>query len=211
MPTPCPEIVFEQLRAPESAAMSTLLDLYERAIPARERKSSAEVRDMTGSAAQHVEVARVDGAVIGFFLLFLGPSVALLEYMAVDEGRRGAGLGAALFARARLAAGERPLLIEVESDREASPDRELRRRRIGFYRRLGCRKVGGLDYLMPLPGEGPPPVMDLLVAGVADETAPGERVASWLAEIYAGVYGLDTGDPRLRAMADRLPPAVPLE
>ena len=50
-----------------------------------------------------------------------------------------------------------PVLFEVDSDREASSDRAVRTRRIRFYRRLGCVKIAGLRYLMPLRGVGPVP------------------------------------------------------
>lgn len=217
---PCPEprpasvtadLDLVRLIDPADPRFDGLLRLYAAAIPERERKSAAAVRAMAVSPVHRVALAELDGEVAGFFLLYAGERLALLEYLATEERRRGRGLGARLVRAARAAAGERPFLVEVESDREAAPDRELRARRIAFYARLGCRRLQGLDFVLPLPGEGPPPALDLLVGGVEAESVERDRVASWLNEIYAGVYGCPGEDPRLRAMIASLPPRVALE
>jgi GNAT superfamily N-acetyltransferase len=199
------------LADPTDPRFDGLLRLYEAAIPARERKSEAVVRAMAGSPSQRVAIAEMDGAVAGFFLLYVGEHMALLEYLATGERLRGQGLGAWLVRAAIDAAGDRPMLVEVESDREAVPDRALRSRRIAFYRRLGCRRLSGLDFGLPLPGDGPPPWLDLLVAGArAGEVGRGQA-AAWLTEIYAKVYLCDADDPRLGTMIAALPGAIPLE
>ena len=55
-----------------------------------------------------------------------GDAAALLEYLAVDVGRRGAGVGRELFAAgARLPTS--PMLVEVESVQAAPPGGEARR------------------------------------------------------------------------------------
>ena len=200
----------ETLQDRHDPRIDDLLALYERAIPARERKDAAAIRGMAQSPSHRVAVAQDALGVVGFFLLFVGERIALLEYMAVDERCRGEGLGGRLYETARSMAADRPLIVEVESDREAVPDRALRARRIGFYRRLGCRRVTGLDYILPLPGEGDPPVLDLLIDNFAAGSVPAETLAGWLNEIYAGVYGCGTDDPRLKAMIDTLPPNIAL-
>lgn len=207
---PADAIAFATLTDPADPRFSSLLALYAAAIPARERKPAADVRDMAASPRHRVDVAYDRGALVGFTLLYLGERLALLEYMAVAEARRGGGLGAALYAAARRAAGPRPLLVEVESDREPVPDRALRARRIGFYRRLGCRRIDGIDYILPLPGDGPPPRLELLVDGIAGDAVAPATMSAWLGDIYAGVYGCPSDDPRLATMRASLPPWLPL-
>jgi GNAT superfamily N-acetyltransferase len=199
------------LTDPEDPRFAPLLRLYESAIPARERKDEAAIRGMAASPAHRVGVAIDGDRLAGFFLLHVGEAVALLEYLAVDPALRGRGLGARLVEAAREAAGDRPMLVEVESDRADAPDRALRARRIAFYRRLGCRRLAGLDYILPLPGEGPPPVMDLLVAGVDGPSLPTARVSSWLEGIYAAVYGCPRTDPRIGTMLAGFPATVILD
>jgi predicted N-acetyltransferase YhbS len=198
----------EIVHDPDGARMDGLLAIYEASIAPRERKSAAAVRAMAGSPRHRVATAAEDGEVVGFSLLYLGEGVALLEYMAVAEARRGRGVGGALYRDAREAVAGRPLLIEIDSPREPAADQALRRRREAFYRRLGARRLEGLRYRLPLPGEGEPPEMDLLVDG-ADVVTRAE-VADWLRQIYSGVYGCAPEDPRLPAMLASLPPMLTL-
>ena len=110
-----------------------------------------------------------------------------------------------------------PVLLEVDSDREDSSDRALRTRRERFYRRLGCLRLAGLRYLMPLAGEGAPPEMDLLVYPAeplgrpARSEVPRSEVKRWLETIYRDVYHCPPDDPRLAQMVAGLPDPVLLD
>jgi hypothetical protein len=104
------------------------------------------------------------------------------------------------------------VVLEIDSDREASADRAIRTRREGFYRRLGCRRIAGLRYLMPLAGEGPAPEMDLFVH--TSEAAGGiarAELRRWLESIYRDVYRCPQDDPRIAQMLAGLPDPVPLD
>ena len=192
----------------KGAEMDQVLHLYRGAIPARERKAEIAIRGMIASPTHRLEIADIDGEIAGFFLLYQGEAVSLLEYLVTAEAVRGRGLGAELYRRARLLALPRPLLVEVDSDEEWSADEALRRRRIAFYRRLGCRSVDGLSFVLPLPGESAPPQLKLLVDTVAGPSLPAAELSGWLREIYTGVYGMPSDDPRLDAMVGALPPSL---
>lgn len=160
-----------------------------------------------------------DGKVTGFSILFLpsSQSFGLLEYMAVREEDRNRGLGAELFRRSmeRTLTSEgqpRSILLEVDSDRESSSDRNLRTRRQQFYRRLGCLRIAGLHYILPLPGEGPPPEMDLMVYSPGNLREIGRSdLEQWLKTIYQNVYHCSPDDPRIAGMLQNLPQTVRLE
>ncbi|HEY6274579.1 MAG TPA: GNAT family N-acetyltransferase [Terriglobales bacterium] len=153
-----------------------------------------------------------DGRVTGFTILFLPRSEAfgLLEYMAVADGWRSRGLGAALFRHCiQTTLEERgrplPVLVEVDSDREESADRALRARRQQFYRRLGCFRIAGLAYILPLPGETPPPEMDLLIYPNGNlREFPKRDLEAWLKVIYRIVYDCPQEDPRIKRMLDSI-------
>jgi hypothetical protein len=131
--------------------------------------------------------------------------------MATAKLHRNAGLGAAAFAASLARVGGRPLLVEVDSDREPSRDRELRARRKRFYRRCGCRVIDGLAYRLPLPGVGAPPEMDLLVHPNGDAAPVSkERLRRWLEAVFVDVYAQRADDPRIAAMLAPLPDPVTL-
>jgi ribosomal protein S18 acetylase RimI-like enzyme len=198
---------FHLLDDPEDPRFEPLLALYEAAIPAGERKPAEAVRAMAASPVHRVGILTEGDKLLGFYLLYLGEALALLEYLAVDAELRGSGLGASLYGAARAAAAGLPMLVEVDSDAEAVPDQALRARRIAFYQRLGCRRLAGLDFILPLPDA---PAMELLADGLEGAFVGSDRVTGWLSEIYERVYGCGGQDPRLRAMIARLPPVTPL-
>src|SRR5450432_2393011 len=151
----------EQLSSSEGETFRQLYAIYAASIAAREQKREAWIAAMIEAPEYHVWVAKAGGLVRGFSILFVPAAggFALLEYMAVAPDQRNHGLGAELFRRtvAHAVTPEGrplPVLLEVDSDREDASDRALRTRREGFYRRLGCLRIAGLRYLMPLAGDG---------------------------------------------------------
>src|SRR6185369_10017075 len=115
------------------------------------QKGESWIASMIDDPAYRVWVAKAGGRVRGFSILFVpaAGAFALLEYMAVAPDQRDQGLGAELFrhtvAQAVTPEGRQlPVVLEIDSDREASSDRALRTRREQFYRRLGCLRLAGL-------------------------------------------------------------------
>jgi hypothetical protein len=155
-----------------------------------------------------------DDRVIGFSIVFLPQkeSFGLLEYMAVGMNYRNQGKGGEIFRQSTQAGRPLPVLLEVDSNREESADRELRTRRLKFYRRLGCLRLAGLHYILPLPGSGRPPEMDLMV--YSPETLhhiDKSELKRWLEVVYEDVYHCPSDDPRIDEMLARVPDPVPLE
>jgi GNAT superfamily N-acetyltransferase len=176
--------------------------IYEAAISTSERKPVDALAAMAGRGDYRIDVAKVGDDVAGFGVWFVPPDepIALLEYLAVDEPFRGSGLGAALLRRGLADAG-RTTVVEVESECPEGEGAEHRRRRIGFYRRLGCRRVLGLTYQLPLCAGGQPPPMELFLnRHDSDTPLPRGVLARWLGVIYERVYGQAADDPRITEM-----------
>ena len=176
----------------------SLLGLHER----------VEARTPAGAPAQ----------VLGLAVVYVPPSedFCLLEYLAVDSAHRARAIGGRLFAHsAEQALGDRPgapLLVEVDAEGPADPEQELRRRRQRFYLRHGCRRVLDCSYVLPLPGQGTPPPMDLWI--YLAEPQPRlrrETLAGWLRAIYQHVYQCSPDDPRIAEMLQPVPDPVRLE
>jgi GNAT superfamily N-acetyltransferase len=212
-------VTLEPLTSADGEPFRQLFAIYAASITPREQKPEDWLRAMVAAPEYRVWIAQDPGRVLGFSILFVPPGegFALLEYMAVAPEKRGHGFGGELFRRtveqAVTPRGARlPVLLEVDSDREASTDQLLRARRIRFYRRLGCVKIGGLRYLMPLRGVGPVPEMDLMVYGAAPpgHVARGD-LKRWLQSIYENVYHGSPDDPRIAQMLEPLPDPVLVE
>jgi len=166
-----------------------------------------------------VWVMKDAGRVTGFSIVFVPPAerFALLEYMAVAPEWRNRGVGSALFKQTveRTVSPQRPslpILLEVDSDREAGGDQLIRTRRQQFYRRLGCVRIAGLRYLLPLSGEGPAPAMDLMVYTAQPlRQLPKAELERWLRTIYRDVYRCSADDPRIAQMLQDVSDPVRLE
>lgn len=195
------------LLAPEDEdAFEQLLAIYQAAIVASEQKPPAELRGMLRSPGYRILVAREGQRVVGFAILYFpsGGTFWLLEYMAVEQSLRSKRYGERIFSEAKLLGGSvmpgAPCVLEVDQPGEASPADDASRR-LGFYRRLGCRRVEGLGYLLPLKSAGSPPPMMLLVHGLEDrDFLAAAEMTEWLRAIYVEVYAQGPDDPRITAM-----------
>ncbi len=139
------------------------------------------------------------GRVRGAAILWHMPDVRVLwlDYIARAEGARGAGVGGALYQRAReLAAGlnASALLCEcLPDDPKVVTDPALRAanaRRLRFYARFGARPLAGTDYELPIPGEtGPMP--PLLVVDLLDrrDSWPREEARATIRAVLTRKYG----------------------
>jgi GNAT superfamily N-acetyltransferase len=204
-----------RVRSAGEPAFDGLLRIYIASHAASERKSIDTLRKMI-ERPEYLFLAVDDaGVIVGFAIAIAltGCDAALLEYMAVDADRRGRGIGQVLF---RAIAGwpearERFLLVEVESTHVPSLDATDRARRVAFYRRLGCRQIDGLAYIMPPVSADHPPLMDMLV--YRDElpgTIEKAQLRGWLGACYGQVYGVAEDDPRIGTMLEGLPEKIGL-
>ncbi|MDP1589845.1 MAG: GNAT family N-acetyltransferase [Prosthecobacter sp.] len=192
-----------EVRHPQGADFEGLYRIYEEALPASERKPRAWVEALVLRPDYRVMVLKSGGQVLGFLMVFVSASqeVALLEYLATDRTVRNRGLGAALFHQAVEIAGERPLLVEMESEDENTPGHEMRLRRKRFYSRLGCVEIANLAYLMPPVGASPPPRMNLAYHWRGHPAPPNhDEIRLWLHTLYTEVYLRPADDPAIEVM-----------
>ncbi|HYO57147.1 GNAT family N-acetyltransferase [Archangium sp.] len=207
---------YDPLDTDDDAGFEAVRRIYEHAIVASERKTAEELRHMIRREDYRFFVAREAGTVVGFSIAFVAKEepLALLEYMAVAPEHRSRGLGAELFsATVRSLLEGAPgccILLEVDSPREASPDQQLRVRRQDFYRRLGCRRVDDLHYILPLPGNMPQMDLFLYVDAPPPLRVSREQVRRWLQIVYDRVYECSREDPRIGRMLHGTPEHLPL-
>jgi hypothetical protein len=198
-----------------TAQFGQMVLIYTEALPESERKGVPELRAMLERPDYEFLIANLGDAVVGFAIVLdlSRRNAFLLEYMAVQSGKRGLGIGRSLFIRASGAklAASRCMLLEVDSDKEVDAGRGARTRRKEFYRRLGCREVKGLSYRMPLVTSVAPPAMDLLVY---QKELPAEiekaQLREWLEWIYVKTYRKLADDIRIDEMLAPLPNTVEL-
>lgn len=213
---PEPPLDIAKLAPDDPVGFASMLAIYQQAIEPSEQKPAAEIAAIVANPRYCVLVLRVNGEVRGFAIsYFPDDDFWLLEYVAVDATVRSHGFGRALFFAARNAAEERaanaPCVLEVDAPKPDMAPTNNVARRFRFYAALGCRRIEGLDYILPLTANGPPPPMTLLVHGLdGSDTLPKAQLARWLRTIYPEVYAQPADDSRIVTMLSPLPSQVPL-
>lgn len=205
------ETIIQILPEGDADAFAQAYSIYTDAIELTEQRTEEQFRKLRLRPDYRFLVAKRGDVIVGVSVSYV-PSEDyfwLFEYAAVAPWARGGGVGALLFDAGRELAGtQRVALIEVDADR----GEEAQSRRLNFYRRLECRRLGGLSYVLPLEAYGTPPPMWLLaLAPPETKTMDVTLVERWLRAIYEDVYGIRLDDPRLARMIDPLPDRVPLD
>jgi hypothetical protein len=185
-----------------------MYDIYAQSLPQREQKKRAEIESLLARPDYLILAFEEGGQVVSFAIVQQSPMepIALLEYMATGSQSRNGGIGGHVFREVVRRAGNRTIIVEADSEREGDAiDLPLRIRRKTFYRRLGCRQLEGFGYILPLPGEGVPPLMDLLIyRDPTPDVIAADAVRHWLEAIYAEVYDRNRDDPRIDSMLSSL-------
>jgi ribosomal protein S18 acetylase RimI-like enzyme len=209
------DIQLRRVRSVHETEFDDLVKIYTEAHPRSERKSPERLSTMIQQTGYFFLVAVESSVVVGFSIVraFDNSDAALLEYMAVAHDRRNQGVGQRLFVETANfeEISSRFLLAEVDSEKKPTDDRADRIRRKNFYRRLGCREVEQLCYIMPPVSSSAPPDMDILV--YKRDLPPFielTRLRQWLVCCYVQVYGLSASDPRIANMLQGLPANVRL-
>lgn len=218
-----PDLVFSPLHGADAVSgprFEAFYRIYAASIPAREQKPRAQLEAMVTDPCYRILLAEeecADGApqTLGLSVIFAPPDqgFCLLEYLAVDGALRGRSIGGQLFLRgAEQALDGRsgvPIILEVDSEGPPDAEQELRLRRQRFYQRLGCRRILDCPYILPLPGAGAPPPMDLWVYFREPQALiRREALAGWLRAIYQRVYQRPPEDERIPEMLRHVPDPV---
>jgi ribosomal protein S18 acetylase RimI-like enzyme len=178
-------------------------DIYYDSFPPEEREDPDDLARKIAQGEAILYLVREDSALVGFayVLPLTVAGVYLIDYLAVARARRNRGIGQQLLERLRRTFGRCPrasgIMLEVESDDWGTDEeRELRSRRIGFYRRNGA-------VLLPLPSHLRVPgtsrtedlYSKLMWLPLGDPPPSGEKLGQCIRAFFAAAYGMPANDP----------------
>ncbi len=188
------------------------------AIPIGEQLASEHLTKLLARDDYRLYAYHERGCVVASALIYVpaDENFVWLDYMAVHKDARGKGIGSKLFrALTDVARRERPaadwVLLEVDDDRVASgPVADTNRRRIAFYRRLGCYLLANVPYQFPSTRGAPVP-MRLMGCPLR----PGAKLSPSLLQgalrkVFGVIHNREANDALLRWILDRLPPVLNL-
>ena len=140
----------ELIKDPEGRMLTLVRELYERAFPKSEKKPFSLMEKKCTEGSMEIYAIADGEDFLGLAIFILDGRLALLDYLAIDEDRRGGGIGSEMLREVKRLYPDRVLLLEIEDpDEEGADNREERVRRLGFYNRNG---LFPMDYKVSLFG-----------------------------------------------------------
>ena len=208
------ETDFIKITGTGDTAFQMVLDIYLEAFPATERQTIDTVSERLNSGLYTLYACTENASVVSFAILyrFKNTPFVLLDYLATESEKRNDGLGSKLFnyMAAILEREGKHIVIEVE-DPDLGDNRELRRRRLAFYLRLGAYRLSNVRYIMPsLDGTEPTPMLLLLAPPTATLLLNRSDTADLITKLYSEVYNKPADDKLLVGILDSLPATVSL-
>ena len=125
-----------ELKPPTAAEREAIAALYVRAFPANERRPLEPLMESHGGHAAML-AAREDGAFCGFVSLLLWQDIAHIIYFAVEEEKRGKGLGGRILEEIQALYPGCRVIVDIEEPEEGAPNNPQRIQRRDFYLRNG--------------------------------------------------------------------------
>ena len=110
--------------------------LYERSFPANERRPLEPLLEDETGHARVLSICR-EGEFCGFLCLLEANGLVHIIYFAVEEGRRGRGIGSGALAEMRRRNPGKRILVDIEQVCAGADNNEQRQRRKEFYLRNG--------------------------------------------------------------------------
>lgn len=179
-------------------------NLYDAAFPANERETESKLAQLiaAGRMLYHKTTGK-NGELLCFSMVSLAPDFSFLAYIATDPNQRSSGVGSKHMKRLlellkTQYPGTKGLLLEIDATHPkksaiCEDERKIRQRRLGFYRRLGAKKLcTGLQFLGPSRKSGGQDAeLDLLIHSFTDEKLDCATKKRLVSEIYQRFYCLD--------------------
>jgi len=195
---------FKQITCNDNELLEQSLDIYLTYFPPQEiRPLERTISMIQKDDNYHAIVALQDEKVIGFSLLYLFPSLkfGVLDYIAVINEFQGKGIGIGLFnfsfKKFSPKISDRiGLLMEIQKDNvQKISENEIRKRRIKFYKNLGCKFLNGINYLLPSQIGGHPEEMYLMIKPIKNINSLSRNdVSKFVGAIYSKMYFSKTND-----------------
>lgn len=125
-----------------SLDMPFILELYQKAFPAEERKPFSVIERKAAMGSVEILLIRESAKRVGLAIVAIEEDLALLDYFAIDERWRGRGFGTEALQVLYALYSDRQVFLEIEEPDEAAPNYQERVRRKNFYIRNGMRETG---------------------------------------------------------------------
>ena len=196
--------VFREITYHDNELLRQSMDIYLNYFPPQEIRPLEKTISMIQKDDNYrIIVAIQNEKVIGFSLLYLFTSLkfGILDYMAIINKFQGKGIGGEFFKFTfKIFSSRIPdgigLLLEIQKDKmQDKNENEIRKRRIKFYKNLGCKFINGINYLLPSQIGGSPEEMYLMIKPIKNINSLSRNdVSKFVNTIYSKIYFCKSDD-----------------
>ena len=116
----------------ESPLFAAVWTVYGASFPAMERRTLAGQRLAMANPRYRLDAWHEDGRFTGFMGWWDFGTFRFVEHLATDPSARSGGVGSRIL-KQWMESEKTPVILEIDP-----PEDDISRRRLGFYRRLGC-------------------------------------------------------------------------
>ena len=124
-----------------------LWELYERAFPEAEKKPLWLFEKMEAEGRLEILALEWEGRFAGLIINMISGDKALLDYFAIEDSIRGAGLGSRAIREMLARFRDRKYILEIEALNPQAENYEERKRRKYFYLKNGVKETGVFAYV----------------------------------------------------------------
>lgn len=208
-------ISFKEIHNTAINQFDDAMKIYLDSIPAHERQDITLIRERINNKIERMFIGFDSEEIVLVVLVFpiKNTDFILFDYMAVKENHRNKGIGSQFLEKIFEFKGlsDKIFIGEVE-DPKYGKNRELRKRRVNFYRRNGAKILKNVNYLLPpLSGNDPTKMILMIFSKVKIDCLSGKLVKELIIQIYREVYSRDSKDNLLNSFINSIPSIIELE
>lgn len=207
--------VFHPLGIGSGRELRELLAIYHQAFPAEERQPDRILREDIRSGLAQAFVAKEAERVVFFLNVYPIPQSRLifLHYAAVHPAYRGNHITRCFFNQAFALFGGDAILFGQQEDPDFGDNREERRKRIDYFRRMGFQYLKNAPYILP-DHSGGTQLTRMVLCVMAQQplsALPGNLIADAVKFIFTQVYRRGRDDALLMRNLNGIPDQIAVD
>lgn len=191
--------------------------IYTKSFPPNERHSIDIIEKRVKENLYQMFIGRLKDKVVLMALLYplKNTDFVLFDYIAVEKNYRSKGIGTKFIKYflniLRKKNVKKYLIVEVENPKYGN-NKEQRKRRIEFYKRLGAKEMKNVRYMLPpLSGNSPTEMILMILPEYNDGVMQGRLVKTIVIQIYKELYDRNDNDSLLNSFIYDIDSTVKLE
>ena len=206
-------VEFIEIQDVETPYFKSGIKLYKDSFPENQRIPADIVYQRTKNQVNQFWVGVSQEQVVFMAILHpvLNTDFILLAYIATVSDMRSQGIGARFLKHIlNQIKPNKYFLLEVESPHIGN-ERELKTKRINFYKNLGAKELKNVRYILPpLVGRTPTEMQLMLMPTYSETQLRGDSIKEIVIKIYQEVYCRNKDDLFLNSFIDEIPAMIAL-